>query len=493
MAARRPPNADLDGLVANVESAFNHDQEAGKRRRGIKDLAAKIETAQWTSDRLVESLEQGCRFCEAPELSLHYYHAGSCDHDAFVYNDETLEDVDVLRRVQEAMEEPVGQAEACELRKSLSPVHNKKGRLAACASCNEYLVPEWGDTFETRSLSTNVNKDTLYTPAETKALNGLSEEAKGHRMYVTDECGNYYHLNPELVHGDVVTLCTRCATSPRGSSQSVFSIANGYDPGLRKHLSASPRRSTRRCIAALRVFKSAKLNVLDRERRGHVILFPSNAPPKVAARLPWTEDVLPTVTFYGAPTRWGGCSAHLDSHLSVDPEEVYEYLKVLKVLHEDYELLPIVPEAEGKAQLRSCVASVMHPSDDTLNAGSHVGTDGGEGSFLIMESAMMEPVAGQDTVAEVVEELLEKTDTENANDKGESSSVKGVKGEPRRRGIVYDRCPVVLTLCFLKRPCRQYRGRQSVHKGRNHRRARCVVQGSATHIGTSISTFVFNR
>ena len=445
MAARRPPNDGLDELVANVESAFNRDQETGNRRREIKALAAKIETAQWTSDSLVESLEQGCRFCEAPELSLHYYHAGSCDHDAFVYNDETLEDEGVLRRVQEAMEEPVGKAEACELRKSLSPVHNKKGRIAACASCNEYLVPEWGDTFETRSLSRNVNKDTLYTPAETKALNGLSEEAKGHRMYVTDECGNYYHLNPELVHGDVVTLCTRCATTPRGSSQSIFSIANGYDPGLRKHLSASPRRSTRQCIAALRVFKSAKLNVMDRERRGHVILFPSNAPPRVAACLPWTEDVVPTVTFYGAPTRWEGCSAHLDSHISVDAEEVYDFLKVLKVLHEDYELLPIIPEAEGKAQLRSCVASVMQPSDDTLNAGSHAGTDGGEGPFLIMESAMMEPVAGQDTVAEMIEVLLEKPDAETVDDKGESPSVKGVKGVPRGRDNVHDHFPVVLT------------------------------------------------
>jgi len=135
----------------------------------------------------------------------------------------------------------------------------------------------------------------------------------------------------------------------------------------------------------------------------------------------------------------------LDSHISVDAEEVYDFLKVLKVLHEDYELLPIIPEAEGKAQLRSCVASVMQPSDDTLNAGSHAGTDGGEGPFLIMESAMMEPVAGQDTVAEMIEVLLEKPDAETVDDKGESPSVKGVRGVPRGLDNVHDHFPVVLT------------------------------------------------
>ena len=267
--------------MAELNDAFRSGQKKEDRIHKIEQLATRINAAQWTSRDVMQALEKSSRFCERPELALHFFHGSSCDHDAFVYNDETLDNPEVLRRLERSMEEPVGQIEACELRDSLGE-DTQSGRLAACASCNEYMVPAWGDTFETRTLSMTISKDTLYTPEELQELLTLPSAVRKHRMFVVDG-GFYYHLNPELVYGDEVTLCTQCATSPRGSDQSKFSIANGYDPGLRRHLCSTPRRSTRRCISALRVFKSAKLNVLDKERKGHVILFPCNAPPKVAA------------------------------------------------------------------------------------------------------------------------------------------------------------------------------------------------------------------
>ena len=409
-------------LVSEVNDAFRSGQKKEDRINKIEQLAARIDTAQWTSRDVLEALEKSSRFCERPELALHFFHGCSCNHDAFVYNDETLDNQEVLQRVERSMEEPVGQAEACELRQSLGE-DTKGGRLAACASCNEYLVPAWGDTFETRTLSMTICKDTLYTPEELEELLSLPQAVRKHRMFVVDG-GYYYHLNPELVHGDKVTLCTPCATTPRGSDQSKFSIANGYDPGLRRNLCPKPRRSTRRCIAALRVFKSAKLNVLDKERKGHVILFPCNAPPKVAARLPWTDEVLPTVTFYGAPTRWGGCSAHLDSHMTVDPDEVYSYLKVLKLLHVDYEMLPITVESVGRNELMACEVTVMQPSQETLFAGGHGGTDDvTDDSIVMIESAMIEPAASLDTVTEMVDGLLRKNEIKGDVSEGESRTL----------------------------------------------------------------------
>ena len=399
----------MEELLVRLNESFRPGQDKVARDLQIDALAVEVSRLRWTSSELTKALDVSSRFCERPELALHYYHSCSCDHDTFVYNDETLEEPSVLRRVEEGVEPPVGQAEACGLRNSLGTETMPKA-LAACASCNEYLVPEWGDTYETRTLSCTLSKETLYTRAELEALFLLPEEVRKHRMFVVDVNGYYHHLNPELVHGDDVILCTQCAANPRGSVQRKFSIANGYDPGLRKHLNARPRRTTRRAIAALRVFKSAKLNVMDKERKGHVILFPSNAPPKVAERLPWTEEVTPTVTFYGAPFRWAGISRQLDAHMSIDAEEVYDYLRVLKLLHKDYQLLPITAEVEGKAALRSIVTDVMHPSDATLFAGGHLSNEVKDDPIHVLESAMIEPVGSVDTVTEMIDVVLRQNE-----------------------------------------------------------------------------------
>ena len=399
----------MEGLLGRVNETFRPGQDKTALDAQIDGLAIEVSLLRWTSTALTKALEVSSRFCERPELALHYYHSCSCDHNTFVYNDETLEEPSVLRRVEEGVETPVGKKEACGLRKSLGTDTVSKS-LAACASCNEYQVPEWGDTFETRTLSCTLSKETLYTGSELKELFKLPVEVRKHRMFVVDVNGYYHHLNPELVHGDEVILCTQCATNPRGAGQSKFSIANGYDPGLRKHLPARPRRTTRRAIAALRVFKSAKLNVMDKERKGHVILFPSNAPPKVAERLPWTEEVTPTVTFYGAPFRWAGISKHLDAHMSIDADEVYAYLKVLKLLHEDYQLLPITAEVEGKATLRSIVTDVMHPSEGTLFAVGHLSIEVSDEPIHVLESAMIEPVGSVDTVTEMIDVILRQNE-----------------------------------------------------------------------------------
>ena len=400
-----PPRSMLPDTVARVKAAFLH-RNANDKQQAVKHLGDEVSSLPWTSDDLLEELCTSSRFSENPNLALHYYHGLSCDHSAWLYNDESLDTPAVVTRIENALEEPIGKPEAIAHHTAMKRTSDD---IRACASCNEMLVAKWGDAIISEDIS-KVPMAIHYTPEETEALLLCGDVVRKHRMVV--EHGNpktFYHLNPELVHGDRVFLCKSCQINPRGPATSVFSIANGYDPGLYRHLNRDLKPTTKRCIASLRGFKAATLSVRDRLKRGHVIIFPTDAPPQVAATLPWTEDALPQVSFYGTPVQWASAKGQFLNHTTFDVKEVYEYLEVLKKVHCDYGNIVFRPWQEVAAEVRSTVAEVIFPPEKVLQStGDLGGATPSDDKFTMRYSAMVKPPGETETMTDLVGGAVEK-------------------------------------------------------------------------------------
>ena len=403
--------------AAGVRQAFNHDQSAAERASNVNDVGREISHLKWTSDELLEELCEASKFTENAELALHYFHGVSCDHDAWLYNDESLNDDEVVNRIESALEEPIGKKDAVELHQDMK---TEDVRICACASCNERLVSHWGDKIHCRHI-TKVHSGFNYTREETTAFIGSSDLQRKHKMVVEHQ-GTYLHLNPELVHDDLVHLCDKCEKGPRGPLTSVFSIANGYDPGLYRGLPRDIKDTTKTVIAAVRGFKSAQLSIRDKLKKGHVILYPSDAPPKVAVELPWTDDVMPDVVFYGTPVQWASSKGNFARQITVDPVEVYDYLRVLKEIHVDYKLLPLRDQSTFASEMAHVEPNVTFPPEDVLRstgdmaepekaADSHK-DDGGDTTdslYDVQHSAMLKPPTSKASMSDAMEAQVKGT------------------------------------------------------------------------------------
>jgi len=349
--------------AARVRQAFNRDQSAAEKVANVTDVGREISNLKWTSDELLEELCEASKFTENADLALHYFHGVSCDHDAWLYNDESLNDEEVVTRIESALEEPIGKKDAVELHHDMK---TEDVRICACASCNERLVSHWGDKIHCHHM-TKVHSGFNYTREETNALLGSSDLQRKHKMVVQHK-GTFLHLNPELIHNELVHLCDKCERDPRGPLTSVFSIANGYDPGLYRGLTRDIKDTTKTVIAAVRGFKNAQLSIRDKLKKGHVILYPSDAPPKVAIELPWTDDVMPDVVFYGTPVQWASSKGNFSRQITVDPVEVYDYLRVLKEIHVDYKLLPLREQSIFTREMAHVEPNVTFPPEDVLRS-----------------------------------------------------------------------------------------------------------------------------
>ena len=80
---------DATDAIARVRQAFNRDQSAEERVTNVTEVGREISNLKWTSDELLEELCEASKFTENAELALHYFHGVSCDHDAWLYNDES--------------------------------------------------------------------------------------------------------------------------------------------------------------------------------------------------------------------------------------------------------------------------------------------------------------------------------------------------------------------------------------------------------------------
>ena len=393
-----------------MRHAFKRDQSAQDKTENVIEVGREISGLKWTSDDLLEELCEASKFTEHPDIALHYYHGISCDHSAWLYNDESLENEAVVDRIANALEEPVGQKEAEDLHEAM-----KTGdvQIRACASCNERLVPHWGDKIYCHHI-TKIHSGFNYTREETKALLGSRASQRHHKMVVMHE-GTYLHLNPDLIHDESVYLCVKCESGPRGPPTSVFSIANGYDPGLYRGLNRDLKDTTKTVIAAVRGFKNAQLSIRDKLKKGHVILYPTDAPPKVAVELPWTDDVMPEVVFYGTPVQWASSKGNFKRQTTVDPVEVYDYLRVLKEIHVDYTLLPLRDQAAFAEAMLHKEPNVIYPPEDVLRStGDLRGSEESDSrqhdyseeqtdpSYDVQHSAMLKPPSSEGSMVDVV-------------------------------------------------------------------------------------------
>ena len=452
---------DVDGAKTRVRAAFNGSVDEVDKAFQIAKVGREVGRLKWTSDDLLEELCKSSRFTENPELALHYYHGLSCDHNAWLYNNETLEDDGVVDRIHAALEAPIGKDEAVELHEKMQ---TKDCRICACASCNERLVPHWGDKIFCHDIA-KVHSQFNYTEAETRALDESDALVKEHKMVLEHE-GTYMHLNPELVHGGKVYLCEKCERTPRGPATSVFSIANGYDPGIYRTLTRDLKDTTKSVIAAVRGFKSAQLSVRDKLKKGHVILYPSDAPPQVAVELPWRDNVLPEVVFYGTPVQWAAAKGNFTRQTTMGPIEVYMYLRVLKRVHVDYKLLPLRNEAEAAKDMALLELSVIFPPEQVLRStGDLEDTDGREKEsqtsnceesghvFDVQHSAMLKPPGTEGTMADVMGASVKNTKP-SGDQNPLSNFVKNREAEEAKSAILKAQHLSFRLILFLLRRCK---------------------------------------
>ena len=164
--------ADAVNAISRMEAVKDNPS---LRATLMRDAATLIAGLTWTSEELLNKLCDGCLFCQDPRMALHYYHGLSMDHEAWLYNNESLDDPVVLNRVLAALEEPVGKEEAVELHEALRV--DGDGAISACASCNEFQVAAWGDTIEKRDISKpgHLHKDFYCTKVQSGKLEDLTE------------------------------------------------------------------------------------------------------------------------------------------------------------------------------------------------------------------------------------------------------------------------------------------------------------------------------
>ena len=102
-----PTPADAVAAINAMEAASLNPIE---KARLLREVSVIVKQLLWTSEELLDKLCKNCLFSQDPELALHYYHGCSMDHDAWLYNNETLSNPITLKRVHDALEDPVGEA-----------------------------------------------------------------------------------------------------------------------------------------------------------------------------------------------------------------------------------------------------------------------------------------------------------------------------------------------------------------------------------------------
>jgi hypothetical protein len=466
-----PTPADAVAAINAMEAASLNPIE---KARLLREVSVIVKQLLWTSEELLDKLCKNCLFSQDPELALHYYHGCSMDHDAWLYNNETLSNPATLKRVHDALENPVGQAEAVELHKAVSK--NQKNSVFACASCNEIQIPEWGHVCKQHTITEVLHSSLHLTRSQQDAIDGMTELQIEHTMAYKSKANDWYHLNPDLVNAELeeFTLCHQCSRAP--SKKGHFSITNGFDPGRRGKLNPKPLPSTARCIGQVRIFKSAQFTIREKERKGHVILFPTDAPSRVAERLPWIEKCLPEIVFYGTPTQWNAGKDKWEHMMRLNPTEVHEYLRVLKAVHQDYGFIHVASESETEHVFANEKIQVAFPKLTTLaDTGDDVDREpenhAGQDAVVITTSAMIQTTAIEEGVLETHDILLPPTDFSPQNPapiRAEVSNIPETWFSDLRQtlGRVFPHLfltgkgiPKTLTHSYWRHLCRHYDGR----------------------------------
>ena len=399
--------AEVEQAIVDYEAAKHSPGGTGLLLQRIRMLVSGL---KWTSEGLLEKLCKGSLYCQDPVLALHYWHGLSMDHSAWLYNNESLDNAETKQRILGAVESPVGQKEAVELHDAVRQSSDR--RVMACASCNELQVPEWGDQGLVKRKFAPILFPTSLTctRARSKELDAMSALQLRHVMALKRD-NTWYNLNPDLVESgsDTVNLCKACAFD--SAQKGLFSITNGFDPGRRGSLNPRPASSTTKCIAQVRGFKPAQCTMREKDRKGHVILFPTDAPTEIAKVLPWMNDCLPEVKFYGTPTQWLNGRDKWAHLLRLDPVEVHDYLEVLQAVHQDYKLVHVRNRLETQKEFAQVRVQMTFPTEASLaSTGDGVGTgnsvDKMGDKITVTTSAMIQTAAVDEDILGAHDGLL---------------------------------------------------------------------------------------
>ena len=96
--ADRMTSADVSAAIVLIEGVGRGGKTPAQKSVALDAAADAVGKLKWTADGVLEGLSVASRFCERPELALHYYHGLSCDHNAWLYNDEDPNNAGVANR-----------------------------------------------------------------------------------------------------------------------------------------------------------------------------------------------------------------------------------------------------------------------------------------------------------------------------------------------------------------------------------------------------------
>jgi hypothetical protein len=189
-------------------------------------------------------------FYKRPTLALVYYHCCSVDPRALVWNDELGTSIDnsaTWDRISDLIGDPIGQKEAVLCRQTFKTLDRSHAKNAAFASCCECLLRSDEPTLKVHMKINDLPSAFLLTDKQVKRLNSLASKIVEHHVQLNKHGGDFYHLNPDLVHNvNEIVLCPVCAKDPMTKNQE--SIAAGNDYGQLAYLKPLNRTTHNPCV-----------------------------------------------------------------------------------------------------------------------------------------------------------------------------------------------------------------------------------------------------
>jgi hypothetical protein len=292
----------------------------------VKELADVILDMVDIGKDTIDFMAENQNFTKHPNLGLVYYHLCGPDPDMFVFNDETLigeEGKKTCERLLKGLGDPIGQAEAIQIQQSIEAHDTSKGKIAACASCNEILYECHKNIVETKLE--DLHQNFLLTDVQVQEIGNLPADLVRDFVSVYQHEGKLYHLNPDLIPDpNVIVLCKVCSEDPFSYR---YSLASGCDFGRLKRFPIM-NQTTLSVVCPIRNF-NIDLMIKPNHSTGHSICFPSNGPNEASKVLPSMDSSrLPQVTFLGPKERWRVIRKKWKKLYHIDCNKAYEALRV---------------------------------------------------------------------------------------------------------------------------------------------------------------------
>ena len=390
---------------------YQHDEQK------IVFLEQEILEKIMITEEEMDIVRQNQNFTKYPRLGLFYFHCCSCDPRTYVANNENLlgdNGKETISRLQKVLDKPLDANTIGSIQQQAVSHAASSGDIWVCASCCEIINTIFKDVV-IMSIQ-NLDIHFLLTPDEIQKNCSIPIEILRKHCQCLEYCGNYYHLNPDLVPdiGQIV-LCEKCAKNPKDSP---YSIANGHDYGRTGDL-PELNDVAMGCISPARQF-GLEIVLSGKHSIGHSICFPSDGPEKCSRILPEvTDQSLPRITFVGPKDHWRIEQKKFQHLYNLPIENMYKWMRVLCKLHTFYlENDIVIDESDGKiqqlldAEKRILENVTISDSEDSIEVNSQSvqerfreDYENDRSTIMVKGSAIIKETNGSVVVNEAVEAM----------------------------------------------------------------------------------------